>query len=478
MKLTKIIATIGPASWDADTLKLLAEEGMNIARFNFSHADHTKTKEVLDIIEHLNNQWYTIATMLDTKWPEMRTGVTENALQYDAWESFLITVKQELADEKNKVLFCDYPYLIEDIQMGEEIIIDSWNFVVTVIGKQKDSLLVEAHHDAVITSQRHINLPGVSLRLPAMTEKDKKDCLFGIEVWMDIVSASFIRTGEHVKEIRTFLEEHGGGHIPIISKIENQEWLENLENIVMESDAIMIARGDLGAEIAVEELPTYQKYIWEICRKYGKPVIYATELLKSMVYSPAPTRSEVSDVYNAVLTGHDLVMLSDESATGKYPVESLKMLARITQRAEQDVVRDHQDFDAWVVESYWIDKKYSARSAHFLAEEVWAQWIVLFTRSWYFAKLASAYQTNVPLYTFSAQKEVLPLLAMYYGVIPFLLEKSKSIELREQEALQLLWDQWYIAPWDKIVIAYDDERQWKRIAQVKIVTVWKTQNRM
>lgn len=259
--------------------------------------------------------------------------------------------------------------------------------------------------------------------------------------------------------------------MPIIAKIENQEGLEHLEEIVQVADGIMIARGDLGVEIAIEELPVYQSYIAEICKKYGTPMIYATELLKHMVKHPFPTRAEVSDIYNAVMTGHDGLMLSDETAVGDYPVKSLEMLARIAERAEQEVVRLHEDFIVDKDDSYRRDKKYSSRSAHFLAEEVGAVGIIIFTNTGYFGKLTSTYGPNFPVYAFTPRHTTYQGLSLLYGIHPFLLKSEKDIEVNEYDALQHLKNKEYVKTGDKLIIAYDDIRDGKIVSQIKIVVV-------
>jgi pyruvate kinase len=232
--------------------------------------------------------------------------------------------------------------------------------------------------------------------------------------------------------------KHGGEHVPIIAKIENQEGLEHLEEVAQTADGIMIARGDLGVEIAIEDLPAYQGYIADTCKAYGTPVIYATELLKHMVDHPFPTRAEVSDIYHAVLLGHAALMLSDETAIGQYPLESLEMLGRIALSAEQDVIRSHTDFTAPKDDSYGRDKKYSIRSAHFLVDELQAAGLVIFTNSGYLAKIASAYGPNAPIYAFSPQQTTGPGLNILYGVQSFFLEENKDLASNERAALTIL----------------------------------------
>ncbi|HCB51385.1 TPA: pyruvate kinase [Patescibacteria group bacterium] len=282
--------------------------------------------------------------------------------------------------EKND-LFCDYPYLLEDISKDQILIIDSGLLKAKVIEVNADYAVLEMLDDHLIGSRRHINLPGVKLKLPGLTEKDMSDVLFAIKENMNFIAASFIRNRENVLEIKKILKENNAEHIQIISKIENQEALENLEEIVKESDGVMVARGDLGVEIEISKLPYYQKEIMDVCFVYGKTIIVATELLKSMVTSPFPTRAEVSDVYNSVMLRTDCTMLSDETAMGNFPVQSCQMMNDILCEAEQHTNNKHKDFQITFTDNYVLDKKMIAKSALHIADEVQADYILLFTNS-------------------------------------------------------------------------------------------------
>lgn len=246
MKKTKIIATVGPATESSENLAALFDGGVNILRFNFSHAKHEGVKSVLRRVRELNDSGRTnLSTLLDTKGPEIRTGDLAEKRRYAKGDEFRMYVDQGLADADSRGLFCDYPYLLEDLREGETIRIDSGLLDVTVVAKNADSLTVRAENDATVGSKRHVNLPDTKIRLPGVTEKDREDLLFGISEGMDFVAMSFVRTKENVEELRALLSENGAGHVKIIAKIENQEGVENLREILEAADGVMVARGDL-----------------------------------------------------------------------------------------------------------------------------------------------------------------------------------------------------------------------------------------
>lgn len=330
MQLTKIIATVRD-NYDIQKVIELNDAGVDVVRVNFTHATPESSEELFKQIVDLNKEGRThLSILLDTKGPDIRTGVRETPLQLKAGEIFNIYVDQTKLIQDSDI-FCDYPNIIIDLPVGYQIVVDSGAALAEVVEIFNDHIAVKVSADVEIGSRRHLNLPGMQIKLPSLIEKDKTDILFGIKAGIAYVAASFIRTGENVKEIRSFLNENGGSHVKIISKIENQEGVENLEEIAKYSDGIMIARGDLGIELPIYELPVYQKRILEMAHKYGKPVIMATELMKSMVKSPFPTRAEVSDVFSSVMGRVDAVMLSDETAVGLYPVRTVEIMAKTVQ---------------------------------------------------------------------------------------------------------------------------------------------------
>lgn len=335
MKRTKIIATVGPATQSEEKLQELYNAGVNIIRFNFSHADHENSKKIVERVRKLNAAGTTnLELLLDTKGPEIRTGDLDEKISYEAGE----VIKMYVDDSKRtgKDLFCDYEYLIEDINVGDEIMVDSGLCVVKVLSKATDYVEVEIMNAATLGSRRHINLPGVKLKLPGITDKDKQDVQFAVDNNYDYIAMSFVRNKDNIKELRDFLAERDASNIKIISKVENQEAVENLTDIIEYSDAIMVARGDLGIEIKAEEVPYYQEFMVKECNRLGKMVIVATHMLESMIEFPFPTRAEVGDIHQAVHQGANATMLSGESAMGKYPIQAVEMMTRVIVQAEKE----------------------------------------------------------------------------------------------------------------------------------------------
>lgn len=456
IKRTKIIATVSDINCSEEKLIGLYNAWTNIIRFNFSHAQQDAVAKLLDLIKELNASWKTnLSTLLDTKWPEIRTGNVQEKVIVKKWDHFKIFVDESLVIESQDI-FCDYNYLLEDVKKDQIIIIDSWLLKVKVIEIKKTYVVVEALSDHSIWSRRHVNLPGVNLKLPGITDKDESDILFAIEHNVDFIAASFIRHQTNVIEIKTLLKQHNAEHIQIISKIENQEALQNLEWIVKESDGIMVARGDLGVEIEISTLPYHQKVIMDTCFTYGKTIIVATELLKSMVESPFPTRAEVSDVYNCVILRTDCTMLSDETAVGKFPIQSCQMMTNVILEAEQHTNNKHKDFEITFTTNYALDKKVIAKNALFVADQVKADYILLFTNSWFLARVVSAYKPNHTVFAFTKDPKVLRSMNFLFAVYPFLLESWGKYPLEdERKALSYLESNWFVQKWQKIVVIND-----------------------
>ncbi|MCW7999940.1 pyruvate kinase [Clostridium sp. cpc1] len=319
MKRTKIVCTIGPASETEDILRQLMESGLNVARLNFSHGNHEEHKARIETIKKVREKLdLPIGIMLDTKGPEIRLkNFKEGGVELVDNQEFTLTTREVSGDEK--IVSVSYEGLAKDVKSGDTILIDDGLIELEVIQIVKETDMVcIVKNGGSVKDHKGVNVPGVKINLPAVTQKDIDDILFGIENGIDFIAASFIRKAEDVFSIRKILEENGGDHIQIISKIENQEGVENIDEIINVSDGIMVARGDLGVEIETEEIPIIQKEIIRKCNEAGKPVITATQMLDSMMRNPRPTRAEVTDVANAIFDGTDAIMLSGETAAGKY----------------------------------------------------------------------------------------------------------------------------------------------------------------
>ena len=341
MKKTKVVCTMGPNTNDRELLKKLIENGMDVARFNFSHGDHEEQKSRMDLLKELRQELNTnTAILLDTKGPEIRTGVLKGGkrIMLKAGEQFTLTT-EEIEGDESKVSIT-YEGLVQDVDAGRVILIDDGLIELKVVGKSEKEIFCEVINGGELGERKGVNVPNVAVRLPAITEKDKDDIRFGVEQGIDFIAASFVRNAECVLEIKAYLKERGAPYVPIIAKVENAEGIKNIDEIIRAADGVMVARGDLGVEIPAEEVPYLQKMIIQKCNMNFKTVITATQMLDSMMRNPRPTRAEVTDVANAVYDGTDAVMLSGETAQGKYPLEALQMMVHIIQNTEQ-----HLDYE-------------------------------------------------------------------------------------------------------------------------------------
>ena len=337
MKKTKIVCTIGPKTESEEVLLSLLNAGMNVMRLNFSHGNYDEHENrIKNLRAVLNKTDLQAAIMLDTKGPEIRTMKLENGkdISLNAGQIFTFTTNKTILGN-SKCVAVTYSGFTNDIKIGNTILVDDGLLCMTVIDILQDQVVCQVLNNGDLGENKGVNIPGVSLTLPALSEKDKRDLIFGCEQRVDFIAASFIRKHSDVQNIRDHLKQYGGEHIQIISKIENQEGLDNFDKILEESDGIMVARGDLGVEIPVEEVILAQKMIIAKCNQAGKVVITATQMLDSMIKNPRPTRAEAGDVANAILDGTDAVMLSGESAKGKYPLESVTIMAKICERTDK-----------------------------------------------------------------------------------------------------------------------------------------------
>ena len=333
-KKTKIVCTIGPASETPEMLKTLIAEGMNVCRLNFSHGSHEEHKARIDTIKQVRDDVEKpVAILLDTKGPEIRTGdFSKPEVQLTAGQKFIITMDDVIGDETKCTV--SYKDLVNDVDKNDRILIDDGLIELVVLSKTDKDIECEVKNTGIVKNKKGVNVPNVKINLPAITEKDKEDIIFGIENDIEYIAASFVRKASDVLAIREVLENNNGQNIKIISKIENQEGVDNIDEILEVSDGIMVARGDLGVEIPTEDIPMVQKEIIKKCNDLSKVVITATQMLDSMMRNPRPTRAEVTDVANAIYDGTDAIMLSGETAAGKYPVEAVKVMAKIARATE------------------------------------------------------------------------------------------------------------------------------------------------
>jgi len=433
MRKTKIICTIGPASESEDILKKMCLAGMNVARLNFSHGTHeehlVKIKNIKKVRKDLK---LPVPIMLDTKGPEYRIGTfRDKTIEVKTGDSFTFTTRQ--LDGDKTIVSMSYQQLPKELNPGDVIMVSNG----LVCFEVKDIAGTEIHcictEGGVLSDRKSMNFPGKKLRSDYLSEADKKDLLFGIENDVDFVAASFVSDKDDVLDLRKFLDANGGQGIKIIAKIENRSGVDNIDEICNVADSIMVARGDLGVEIPYEEVPVIQKYLISRCRLQGKIVITATEMLESMIYNQRPTRAEISDVANAVYDGSSAVMLSGESASGKHPVESVRIMSEICEYTEQNI-----DYNSWFHNTeFKILSNLDAisHSACSMAIDVGAKALVVNSLSGLTARMVSRFRCPVDIIATTTNPKVWRQLDLSWGVIPYLSEAYSSIEVMFYEGL-------------------------------------------
>lgn len=461
MKKTKIIATVGPVTESEEQLIALYESGVNIIRFNFSHANYEVARAIMGRIRKLNSEGKTnLSTLLDTKGPEIRTGDLSAKIQFEKGDKMRIYTDISKFTNDGMSLFCDYSSLLEDVNKGQIIRIDSGLFDVEVVEKSKDYIGVVALNSCLIGSRRHVNLPGVKLRLPGITDQDKKDVLFSIEEGYDFIAMSFVRSRSNVEELRNLLTLHNASHIKIISKIENQEGIENLDEIIEASDGVMVARGDLGVEVPIEKLPVYQLEIVKKSMAQGKFVIVATHLLETMIENPFPTRAEVSDIFNCVRQMTDCTMLSGETTIGKYPIKTVQMMTAVINEAEANMIYEHEDFSDEGLCNRDIEKKYLIKNALTMGESLDVRAVLIFTKSGRLARFAAAFRPNSDVYAFTMKENSVRYMNALFGIRPMLLPNwGEDLGNNLDHAITLLKEKKILSPGDRIVAVNDIQKE-------------------
>ncbi|MFX3623936.1 MAG: pyruvate kinase [Ectobacillus sp.] len=452
MRKTKIVCTIGPASESVEKLIQLIEAGMNVARLNFSHGSHEEhAARIQNIREAAKQAGKTVAILLDTKGPEIRTHDFENGqAELKTGQEVIISMEPVLGTaEKFSV---SYPGLYDDVDTGSRILIDDGLIELQVIAKENGEIRTKVLNSGLVKNKKGVNVPNVSIKLPGITEKDVQDIVFGIEQGVDFIAASFVRKASDVLEIRELLEEHGANYIHIIPKIENQEGIDNIDAILEVSDGLMVARGDMGVEIPPEEVPLVQKRLIKKCNALGKPVITATQMLDSMQRNPRPTRAEASDVANAIFDGTDAIMLSGETAAGLYPVESVTMMATIAARVEKSL--QYQDlFRKRMKEANTTITDAISQSVAHTAIALDVSAIVTPTESGFTAKMISKYRPKSPIVAVTSDERVCRRLALAWGVQAYLAKgKVTSTDEMLETAIETGMEAGLINAGDTVVI--------------------------
>ncbi len=454
LKKTKIITTLWPATDSIEKIEELYNNGANIIRINYSHSNYDYFSEIIDNVNKLNKSWKTnLSILTDTKWPEIRTKSIDEKIVLEKWDVFIFTTvsnEDNITNNDNKkVIVCDYEYIVSDLEVWHIIDIDTGLLKALVIEKRPGELICEALNAHKIWSKRHVNLPGIKIHLPWITDSDKLDLKFAIDKWTDFIALSFVRNRANILELREFLKEiEAPENIQIISKIENQESLDNLDEIIDESDGIMIARWDLWAEVPFETLPVIQKMIWDKCKEAGKFFIVATQMLESMIDNPIPTRAEVTDIFNAVMQKADCTMLSWETAAWKYPIEAVQVMRNVINYSESKIIYKHKHFKKDLGENE--HKKIMIKNAIVTAENLWSKALIIFTKSTSNAKLTAAFRPNLPVYSFTYSDSLSKKANILFWIESYVIEESTNKEELEK-AIDFLKNKWLLKKWDEIV---------------------------
>lgn len=453
MRKTKIICTLGPSTDKEGILEQLAIEGMDVARFNFSHGSHEEQKERLDRLKAIRARINRpIAALLDTKGPEIRIrDFAEGKVTLTEGQKFTLTT-DEISGNEERVSIT-YKDLYKDVKPGDSILIDDGLIELEVEELEGSDIHCVVINGGVVSNKKGINLPGVNINMPFVSQKDKEDILFGIQEEFDFIAASFTRTADDVLEIRKILDENGGRDLNIIAKIENQQGVDNIDSIIEVADGIMIARGDMGVEIPLEDVPVIQKKIINKVYNAGKQVITATQMLDSMMKNPRPTRAETTDVANAIYQGTSAIMLSGETAAGKYPVEALRTMVKIALRTESDIAynkefsifsRDHETK---------IDMTTAISHATCMtAIDLGAKAIITVSRSGTTARMISKYRPGCMIVGCSPEEHTCRQLNMSWGITPVHIKEEYSMEILLLHATEAAERAGYVEKGDVVVL--------------------------
>jgi pyruvate kinase len=444
---TKIIFTLGPSCEQESVLREMIEEGVDICRINMAHATHEWTREVIRRIHSVSRSMNRpVGVMMDIKGPEIRIGDIDGTWDLKVGDRVRLACFPEGMSQNVRSVMVNYPGMVQDVQPGNRILVDNGLIQFQVEAVTEHAIDCSVLIPGVLKSRRHVNLPGVNVRLPAITEKDKADVRVGVEEGVNFFALSFTRKPEDVKELRAFLDSLGS-QAHIISKLEDQSAIANLEGIVKESDGIMVARGDLGIECPYEQLPIIQRKIIRECLAQAKPVVVATHMLESMTYAPLPTRAEVSDVANAIFEQTDAIMLSGETSVGKYPVECIRTMKQIAFEVEKSCQFNYNES----IELCTTRAK-MGRAALILAQELGNVPILVFTRRGSLPQILSALRpTQCPIFAFTSNIHSYTKMGLFWGVKAFLIEPSEDPADNLQEALNTLKKEGYIESQTPIV---------------------------
>jgi pyruvate kinase len=469
LRRTKIIATLGPATESEEMLVKLITAGVDVVRLNMAHAKHDWTRMIIRRIRAASvTAGREVAIMMDIKGPEIRTGDLEVPIELKPGEIFDFTVKpgEHAGGAEIRSVDVNYRDLVNDIKVGDTVLVDSGLIRLEVLSKDHAHIRCRVLTPGSLTSRRHINLPGVKVNLPSFTQKDRADTLVGIAEGVDFIALSFVREAHDIDLLRLFLKENKS-RARIVAKIEDQSAIDNLDDIIRATDVLMVARGDLGIEVPLRELPVIQRRAVRTCLAIGRPVIIATHMLESMISQPMPSRAEITDVANAVYEQADCVMLSGETTVGKYPLECVQILDSIARRIEEELAQDFPEPAVFIQERMKV-----FRAAVVLANEFPRSLILVFTRHGTNAAGLSAHRPpRAPILAVTDSIETLRHLKMVRSVEPFLLKDFTDPESTIERATASLLKLGRITPGDKLVIVSDVQAKDRRIDSIQLRTV-------
>lgn len=451
MRKTKIVCTLGPAVDNEKMIKKLIQNGMDCARFNFSHGSHEEQKRRMDMVKQVSAQLdIPVALLMDTKGPEIRVKEFEGgSVMLEDGQTFTLDTDKETPGDTTRIGLT-YDKLAQAVEEGTKILIDDGKIELRVEKTRGSRVICTVVHGGKLSNRKSINVPNVVIPMPYISQVDREDILFAISQQVDYIAASFVRTADDVKKLRKLLKENGGEAIRIISKIENSQGVDNMDEIITESDGVMVARGDLGVEIPFEKLPAIQKVMIEKCNAAGKLVITATQMLDSMISNPRPTRAEVSDVANAIYDGTTAIMLSGESAAGKYPIEAVRTMAEVALATEESIdyskyfVKDHRVLERNVTNAV-------CASAYSAAEYLDAKAIIVMTKSGRTARILSSFRPACPVIAATMDHVGMRQLKLFWGIQPVASEQVATPEELLCYALKCAKDSKLVKKGDKVI---------------------------
>jgi len=449
-KKTKIVATLGPATSTKETLTELATAGVNVFRINFSHAAYDTVKERIKMIREMNEEMgYNVAILADLQGPKLRVGVMEEGVVLENGQTFTFTT-EECTGTKEKA-FMTYQRFPKDVKVGENILVDDGKLLFEVVSTDGEKeVKVKVIVGGPLKSKKGVNLPNTNISLPALTEKDRKDAIFALEQKVDWIALSFVRNPEDLRMLRDLIEQHSDYRVPVVAKIEKPEAVQNIDSIIAYTDGLMVARGDLGVEIPMQDVPLIQKMLVEKAKKARIPVIIATQMMETMIENSVPTRAEVNDVANSIMDGADAVMLSGETSVGKHPVRVIEKMSEIIRSVEHSPLIKVPEAPPHIRTNRFITKSVCHHAAQ-MADDMGAQAISTLTNSGYTAFQISAWRPKSHIVAFSSERRILGKLNLLWGVQAYYYNEERSTDETVTEINKILSEKGFVSKGDFVI---------------------------